>query len=94
MEWRTIPSASDYEMSEGGDIRRKKDQRQVEVGLLALVWRRGRQEWMDVKKMYAMTFGCEIPRQHADIDALLAKNRRLEKENADMQAMINAAGIV
>lgn len=108
MEWKTIPNARDYEMSETGTIRRKKDWRTVEVGVLALLWCRGRQEWKEVRKLYAATFGKELPAHLPSSDgealhppnprmggeALRAKNRRLEMELAHMLARMNAAGIV
>lgn len=95
MEWKTIPSASDYEMSDSGDIRRKKDRRTVEIGVLALLWCRGRQEWKDVRKLYDVTFGMKLPApQQHDTEALVTKTRRLETELADMHARMNAAGII
>ncbi len=107
MEWKTIPNVRDYEMSETGTIRRKKDRRTVEVGVLALLWCRGCQEWKDVRKLYVATFGKELPAHfpssdgealHApnprlEVEALRAKNRRLEMELTDMLARMNAAGI-
>ena len=78
MEWKTIPNAHDYEMSEAGTIRRTKDQRPVEVGMLAQLWCRGRQEWKDVRKLYAATFGREMPSpQQANVDAVQTRNHRL-----------------
>lgn len=100
MDWRRIPHADGYEMSESGDVRRADGPL---VPYYRLLWG-GRHAVMSAETLYRMTFDGPLPERSpgaphsVDVDErrLEAAQRlaeRLRHENDDLRARFAAFGI-
>ena len=100
MDWRRIPHAEGYEMSESGDVRRADG---LLVPYYRLLWG-GRHAVMSAETLYRMSFDGPLPERSSgaphsvDVDErrLEAAQRlveRLWRENDELRARFAAFGI-
>lgn len=100
MDWRRIPHADGYEMSESGDVRRADG---LLVPYYRLLWG-GRHAVMSAETLYRMTFDGPLPERSPDASPsagfdegrLKAAQRlaeRLRHENDELRARFAAFGI-
>lgn len=94
MDWRRIPHANGYEMSEAGDVRRADGS---PVPPLHRLSGGGRHTVMSAETLYRMTFDGPLPsRTRVDEGRLDAAQRlveMLQRENDELRARFAASGI-
>ena len=101
MDWRRIPHANGYEMSEAGDVRRA-DGSPVPP-LHRLSWG-GRHTVMSAETLYRMTFDGPLPERspgaphsagvdEGRLDAAQRLVEMLQRENDELRARFAASGI-
>ena len=100
MDWRPIPNADGYEMSESGDVRRADG---LLVPYYRLLWG-GRRTVISAETLYRMTLDGPLPERSPDaphsagfdegrLKAAQRLAERLRRENDELRARFAAFGI-